>query len=194
MLLITARPTPAQTFCPRESRREAGSKISYVLNTCRSYLCPSRPWSPPVGTSGADYGGADYQVVSGLVFTELSDGYIAEFGLAWTSKAPQELVFRIEQRQLPAVVVCEILADPATAGLASLQHRTLTGVNGARVRTLHELRDALRKSNGYTAFEFSDGARVAFETSGLSESTRRVLERHNIGRSALRSAQGGAPP
>jgi len=129
----------------------------------------------------------DFEVVAGLVFTDLSAEYLNEFGESWRLVAPTALMALTGSEQsFAAVVLSEVLPDESTVGYLGIRHSVLDTVNETKVSSLAELRRSLQVvPDSFTTFRLLNGLQIVMDTNSLDSSTRRVLKAYNL-RSARR--------
>ncbi len=104
-----------------------------------------------------------YVVLGGLVFQELSRGFLREWGANWRKSAPQRLVYLDAfQSELPPdrgkiVFLSAVLSSPDTLGYENLENLVVTKVNGIEIRSLDDLARAVRTpENGFHRIEFEE--------------------------------------
>jgi hypothetical protein len=127
------------------------------------------------------------------VFQPLSEQYLQSWGGEWKRRAPFRLSYFREQaktRETPSLVLLsQVLPDPYNIGYQDVRWLVLETVNGQKVSTLGEVRDALQKvKGGFHILEFvqGDSLRRVVLAAGKdeSEATARVLERYGVDKSS----------
>lgn len=132
----------------------------------------------------------DFLILAGLVFTDLTKDYLLAFGTPWTTAAPADLVYHVEDGKLPAVVLCDILPDVTTHGYEDMLHSVVTTLNNRPIRSLDDLRRALfspeETVHPWLIFLLNDGQRLVLNRNAIEDATARVLKTYNIGSSRMR--------
>ena len=132
--------------------------------------------------------GIPYLFLGGLLFQELSRPYLKEWGSNWRSEAPQNLValdaFQTDppRERRRVVILSEILPSPQTIGQQDLANRVVESVNGCPIRSLEDLREAVRHpSGGFHRIDLDGSAGPIFlETSGLEELQSQLMKKYGI--------------
>ena len=131
----------------------------------------------------------EYLIAGGLVFQPLTDPYLQSWGAEWRRRAPFRLAhYRDEYRtkERPGLVILsQVLPDPYNLGYEEQKYLVVDTVNGQRVSSLSDLREALQKSTtGYHLIEFmrSNSLRRMVVAAGDAQqsATERVLKRYGI--------------
>jgi hypothetical protein len=102
-----------------------------------------------------------YYVVGGLIFLELSRGYLREWGANWQKEAPPRFVYldRFQSELFPEgnqriVIVSQVLPSPTTIGYDDLAFLTVTRVNGKDIKSLGDVAEAMKEpQNGFIKVE-----------------------------------------
>jgi S1-C subfamily serine protease len=131
----------------------------------------------------------DYLIVGGLVFQPLTVPYLQRWGEEWLRRAPFRLAYYTGDdatREQPALVILsQVLPDAFNLGYQEQRGLAVDKVNGRRVTSLAELREALtRPKDDYHVFDFvpnESTQRVVLAAGNAEqEATGRVLERFGI--------------
>lgn len=132
-------------------------------------------------------------VFAGLLFQELSKGYLETWGDDWQQTAPDQLVFlwtfhnkarKDEERRF--IVMNRVLADSHNKGYEKLANVILESVNGKAVSSLEEMRQALlipvkQGNESFAVFKFKNyGGSVIISYKDLEKSQRRIAENYAI--------------
>jgi S1-C subfamily serine protease len=127
-----------------------------------------------------------YYVLGGVIFQELSRQYLKEWGANWQKEAPQRFVYldRFQSELFPeghrkVVVLSQVLPANATIGYDDLAYLIVKKVNGAEVKSLADLAEAVKHPiDGFIKIETEEdpkqieleAAQVAAEAPALQES------------------------
>jgi len=134
----------------------------------------------------------DFEMQGGLVLQELSVTYLRAWGKPWADRAPTRLALEAvlhgirEQDQPPGriIAVTKLLPDEGNLGYDDVQNGIIVSANGRPVRSLKDLREALKHPvGGYQLLDTLPGqgrARLAFKAADLEETNRRIRERYGI--------------
>jgi hypothetical protein len=109
-----------------------------------------------------------YAVEGGLVFQRLSREYLLTFGKDWETKAPPQLLEPYElmpgsfgPERAGIVVLTRVLPVPATLGYEQVSNLIVDRINGARVQTVDDVRNAFSHPEGaFHVVTFSPGQGV----------------------------------
>ncbi len=126
-----------------------------------------------------------YYVLGGVIFQELSRQYLKEWGANWQKEAPQRFVYldHFQSELFPeghrkVVVLSQVLPANATIGYDDLAYLVVKKVNGAEVKSLADLAEAVKHPiDGYIKIETEEdpkqieleAAQVATEAPALQE-------------------------
>ena len=126
-----------------------------------------------------------YYVLGGVIFQELSRQYLKEWGANWQKEAPQRFVYldRFQSELFPeghrkVVVLSQVLPANATIGYDDLAYLVVKKINGAEVKSLAELAEAVKHPiDGFIKIETEEdpkqieleAAQVAAEAPALQE-------------------------
>lgn len=129
-----------------------------------------------------------YHFLGGLLFQELSRPYLKEWGVNWRSEAPQGLValdtFQADppRERRRYVILSEVLPSPQTIGMQDLAKRVVERVNGRTIRSLEDLREAIRHpSGGFHRIDLDGSAGPVFlETGGLEQLESQLLKQYGM--------------
>lgn len=154
-----------------------------------TYKLPKYAPSNTLVPSGTYDQEPEYTIVGGLVFQPLTDAYLQSWGAEWRRRAPFQLLHYRGELPTPEhrslLVLSQVLPDAYNIGYQEQKYLVLDKINGERVSTLAELREALAKpQRGYNVLQFvkSDSLRNMVLSAGADEqqATSRVLERYGI--------------
>jgi S1-C subfamily serine protease len=132
----------------------------------------------------------EYAVFGGLVFQHLSGPYLATWP-DWTRRAPPRLLIAFDRdgieptpEQPRFVVLSSVLPDASNLGYHDLRDLIVTAVNGERVGSLDDLREAFaRPQAGFHVIEFLPGQatrRIVLDASEAAQATGRIRAAYGI--------------
>lgn len=128
-----------------------------------------------------------YFIFGGMVFTPLTINFLMTWGDEWPRSAPANLLsllesnYKVEKGQ-EVVLLHSVLAHEINRGYHDLSQRTITKVNGRKVRNLKEL-IAVAESDAegpYVVFEDADGNQFALNKKRAQATHRQILATYQI--------------
>ena len=131
----------------------------------------------------------DYLIVGGLVFQPLTVPYLQRWGTEWERRAPFRFTYytgdEATQEQPGIVILSQVLPDAFNLGYQEQRGFAVDKVNGQRVTSLSELRDALKQpKDKFHVIDFLPNEslqRIVLATGDAEhQATQRVLERFGI--------------
>lgn len=131
----------------------------------------------------------DYLIVGGLVFQPLTVPYLQRWGAEWERRAPFRFTYYTGDeatREQPGIVILsQVLPDTFNLGYQEQRGFAVDKVNGLRVTSLSELRDALKQpQDNFHIIDFLPNEalqRIVLAAGDAErEATQRVLERFGI--------------
>jgi PDZ domain len=130
----------------------------------------------------------EYLIVGGLVFQPLTGAFLHSWGSDWKRRSPFRLFYYTDQHPTPdrraLVVLSQVLPDIYNLGYQDLKYLVVDEVNGRKISTLPELREALQHPvNGFHTIDFvqSDSLRrLVLAADDQEPATKRVLARYGI--------------
>jgi hypothetical protein len=140
------------------------------------------------------YGQPEPHVIfGGLIFEELSQPYLKQWGRDWRNLAPFELLYTLEYRNDQTtspgdrvVFLTRVLADDFNRGYTDLKHQVVDQVNGVKITSIAKLREALAKpvlqdGKRYARIEFlRDGGDVVLAYDGLEAAHARIAKTYEV--------------
>lgn len=167
-------------------------EISFPLGRRSSncYLIPVLDYdSPP-----------DYLILGGLVFQELTEGYMSIWGSGWHKKANKRLLFLYDTvRLMPTpsrrriVLLNRVLPASVNVGYHEKKNMVLLRVDGTSVRDLHQCRDLVASGKGrFVTLDFQGGDRVVLDRRRMDDSAPGIRKRYNITADSNIEAKGPA--
>ena len=136
--------------------------------------------------------GPDFIIVGGIIFTELSQQYLKEFGSEWRLKAPPRLVhYNRKQWELfkpgEKIVISSVsIPTPNNLGYEKFRFKHLDKVNGMKIKSLSDIVKAMASpvaKNGsfFQVFEFAKTPRkMVFNASELPKTNDFLKQRYRI--------------
>lgn len=130
-----------------------------------------------------------FYILGGLVFQELSRQYLREWGVDWTKKAPEDLVFLdryqsdlIKNPGRKIVFLSRVLPTDATLGYEDLHYQVVTKINGQKIEKLADVPDALTKStDGIHKIEFdTDPGEIFLNAEDIATSDRILTKTYRL--------------
>jgi hypothetical protein len=131
----------------------------------------------------------DYLIVGGLVFQPLTVPYLQRWGADWKRRAPFRFNYYTDDdatREKPSIVILsQVLPDAFNIGYQEQRGFAVDKVNGRRVTSLAQLRDALQQpEGGFHVIDFvpNESLQRIVLAAGAAEreATQRILERFGI--------------
>lgn len=174
--LLTVHCSPGETIEATILRQGETLKLPITLDSHSPADSVSPPYlidTPPT-----------FMIVGGMIFQELSQQYLKEWGANWASDADQKLVYydRYQDELFPdndrkVVFLSQLIPTPATIGYPPMSQLVVTKVNNQTVHSLQDLHKALQSPvNGFHQFEFEDDPKILFLDPQEVESTNKALQ------------------
>ena len=172
-----------------------GQRLDLTLPLRR--MLPDQEKVPPYS-----YGhGPGYVIVGGLVFQELTRPYLGAYG-DWTRRAPPRLIVALDREaavpdpEWPRIVLlASVLPDPANLGYQDARDLIVQTVNGRRIGSLDDLREALGHPPGpYHVVELLAGQGLRRIVIGVDEARAAATRLHDAyGVDRMDSAEAEPP-
>lgn len=130
-----------------------------------------------------------YYIVGGLVFQELSLGYLESFGQDWKQQADKRLIFFSDNIKTlkdggftdRIVILSRVLPDPVNKGYQFLKDIVCTRVNGVAVTNLPELKKIIERSDDrYIVLEFKGETTIVLDRKTAMRAGQNILKSYNI--------------
>ncbi len=134
----------------------------------------------------------DFLIVGGLVFQELSRSYLRAWGNNWSGDAPSALVYLWTYKNHSIntkdriIVLNQVLGDPFNKGYQGMANAPVKLVNGKKVHSLDELREALnhlsvKDSESYARIllDYGEGE-IILGYKGMAEANARIAKNYAI--------------
>lgn len=131
-------------------------------------------------------------IFGGLVFQELTQEYLKQWGREWRDVAPLDLLYTLEYDNdftIPGrriIFLNRVLADDVNRGYGDLRRSILEAVNGRPIHSLADLREALAHpvmhgTKRYARLKFTrDGGEVILGYDGLEKAHARIAETYSV--------------
>ncbi len=156
-------------------------KVSFDLKPV-----PGRCCFMPLVSNGAD---PRYLIFGGLVFQELSIGYLEAFGPEWRKQADKRLLYYYDNvrvlssdtRRDSVVIMSRVLPGTVNRGYQEHNNLPLLRVNGTAVKSVPDLKkrlDALKDS--YVIFEFEGATTIVIDRNEALRGEKELLRKYNI--------------
>ncbi len=120
----------------------------------------------------------NFSLVSGLVFLELSEQMLSEFGNQWRSRVDKKLLFlndfsryASEPGQKRFVVLSQVLPVPGNRSYHNFSQLILSKINGKEVNSLKDLQKLVtesRQTEDFLVFDFEDGNQAVFSSTEIT--------------------------
>ncbi|MEW6356762.1 MAG: hypothetical protein AB1696_10570 [Planctomycetota bacterium] len=129
-----------------------------------------------------------YYILGGLVFQELTEGYMTMWGNDWRKKVDKRLLYLYDGFRLRPSAECERIvilnrALPASVNVAYHEHKNLVllRVNGQRVRDLKHFKELVESSDDpFYRFNFQGGYTIVLAREAALQSEADILTKYNI--------------
>ncbi len=133
--------------------------------------------------------GPRYYIFGGLVFQELTTGYLESFGEDWKQKADKRLLYYYDSIKLLSdkgpdsrvVILSRALPDPINKGYQYQKDLVLAKINGLPVKNLTELKGIIEHSGDrFIVFEFVGETTVVLDRELAIRQGKNLLMKYNI--------------
>ncbi|HOT43720.1 MAG TPA: hypothetical protein PLM53_04635 [Spirochaetota bacterium] len=130
-----------------------------------------------------------YYIFGGLIFQELTAGYLESQGKDWKQMADKRLLYYYDSiKELSdkgpdfrIILLSRTLPDPVNKGYQYLKDLVLTGINGAPVKNLAEMKKIIDGSTDrFVVFEFAGESTVVLDRERAVKQLKRILMKYNI--------------
>lgn len=139
-------------------------------------------------------GKVDHIIFGGFIFQELSLPFLKVFGADWQNKAPDDLVYFVQNHNQPdkdprrrVIILNHVLADSFNRGLKDYSNLILLNVNHQPVSSLAQVRRVLRENpilkdgKKYASFHFQYGVgEIVLGYEGLDSCHERLAKNYGI--------------
>ncbi|WP_411821487.1 PDZ domain-containing protein [Leptospira sp. 'Mane'] len=136
----------------------------------------------------------EYLILGGIIFLELSEHYLMEFGNQWRTRVSKQLLYLNDYHRInrigedkKIILLSQVLPIPGNQAYHSLQQVVLKKVNGKEPKDLKELfQIANSGEDSFLIMELDDGTGIVFEKEEVvnlnNEATKvfRIPKSHNL--------------
>ena len=132
-------------------------------------------------------------IFAGLIFEELSEDYLKQWGKEWRDAAPLEFLYQLNLNNEPTVngnqriiFISRILADPINRGYSEMRNRRVTKVNGHRIDSMAGLLEAfkapiMRAAQEYALIKLApEGDEIILSYKGLNDAHKRIAATYGV--------------
>lgn len=166
------------------SEKQVGENISFTIlraGKVLSVLLPVSKADFQIGSKVYDQA-PDYYFIGGLIFTNLSASYLAEWG---KESPPVELLAKAgkwkERPEDETIVLSQVLADKINMGYQGIASAVLKTVNGEKVHNLRELISVIGNTKDeFVIFAFEDDPPIILDVKKMRAATPRIMERYRV--------------
>lgn len=139
----------------------------------------------------------EFLIAGGLVFQPLSGEFLRGFGPNWQRNAPFRLYYYslgppTEDRS-SLVVMTQVLPHPFNTGYENVRFQVVDRINGKKVETLRDVREALQSpKDGIHLIEFlhsREVSRMVLDAALMDRATREVMQLYQIQESSYISGE-----
>ncbi len=135
-----------------------------------------------------------YLVVAGLVFTELTEFYLKEFGREWRSNVDKKMLYLLdyhkyrEKSDSPnrAVYLIQVLPDEGNNGYQDIRGKRVLTLNGDPIKDLKDLYKRTKNllespnKNSDWILVLEDGTLICFSKERILSMQKKILETYGI--------------
>jgi hypothetical protein len=131
----------------------------------------------------------NYYVFGGLVFQELTMGYLESWGSDWKKKGDKRMLYYYDSvksmsvQGTPArvVILNRVLADRVNKGYHYMSNQILKKANGMDVLNISHLKSIIQgSSNKFAVFDFVGDSSIVLDKKSVLASERELLKKYNI--------------
>ncbi len=124
-----------------------------------------------------------YQILGGLVLTELTRSYLKEWGREWWKDAPLRMVYcdrfqneLFQDGRKRLIILSQILPSPLTIGCEELRYLIVTKLNGVELRSFEDVAAAMAKPlNGFHKIEMEEDPKEIYLDAAQVAASEAVL-------------------
>jgi S1-C subfamily serine protease len=133
--------------------------------------------------------GPRYYIFGGLIFQELSAGYLESQGKDWKQIADKRLLYYFDSIKglsdrgpdTRIIILSRALPDPVNKGYQYLKDLVLTSINGKPVKNLAEMKRTIDSSSDrFVVFMFAGEITVVLDRELAAKQLKRILMKYNI--------------
>jgi hypothetical protein len=129
-----------------------------------------------------------YLIIGGMIFQELSEHYLMEYGAQWRSRVSKHLLYlndyhhiaKDEEKQ-KYIVLTQVLPLTGNQAYHALHQMVLEKVNGIKLNNLRDLKKLITEANeGFLVFDFADGSQTVFKSGEIQKLNTEALKTFKI--------------
>lgn len=159
-----------------KKRMEVSFKLMPIADEC--FLIPPESYDAP----------PKYCIIGGLVFQELTRGYLKTWGEKWVGKANKRFMYYYENysewpttRRRRIVILNRVLPASVNSGYHDRGNLILQSVNGIEVKDLEHVKSITDKSESkHIRFNFMGRQRIVLDRKRVENSEKGILQIYNI--------------
>ena len=130
-----------------------------------------------------------YYIFGGLVFQEITAGYLESFGQDWKEKADKRLLYYYDNMKTilqgegvnRVVLLSRVLPDPVNKGYQYYNNLVLITANGIRVKDAAHLKKIIDSADSrFIVLEFVGETTVVLDRKTAVQSEKDLLKTYNI--------------
>lgn len=127
-----------------------------------------------------------YYVFAGLVFSQLTQPLLHEWGDDWYNQSPRRLCERAlnddqEVAGEEVVVLSQVLADEVNAGYQGMQDVEVKKVDGKDIRSMRQLKEAVEGARGeFLRVDLRDRKVLVLNLKEAREAHDRIMAKHRV--------------
>ncbi|TGN14689.1 PDZ domain-containing protein [Leptospira ilyithenensis] len=130
----------------------------------------------------------EYLMLGGIVFLELSEHYLMEFGNQWRTRVSKQLLYLNDYHRInntgetkKVILLSQVLPLPGNQAYHSLQQVILKKVNGKEPKDIKELfQIATEGEDPFLVIELDDGTQVVFEKEEIANLNKEAIKVFHI--------------
>ncbi len=131
---------------------------------------------------------SDYVMYGGLIFQELTRGFMKTWGGEWERKADKRLLYYYQNNKIYSseekeriILLNRVLPAPCNQGYQGNKNLILTTVNGKKITTMSQLYNMLQESRDtYIRFDFVGGDIIVLSRKEVLRFQELIMKRYNI--------------
>jgi hypothetical protein len=142
-----------------------------------------------------------YFVLGGMVFTPLTENFLATWGEDWDEDAPSHLlamneVFKAEECE-QAIILSKVLAHDVNRGFEIFEDSRITHLNGEKLRNMQDLvrRVETEEDSPFLVFTEKDGGQIVLSRERAAAAREEIDDIYGVGADRSEDLEGsGGPP
>lgn len=131
-----------------------------------------------------------YLILGGIVFQELSEHYLMEYGPKWRARVSKYLLYLNDFFHITShyshspnrfVVLTQVLPLTGNQAYHSMHQNVLEKVNGNSILNLSQLNEVIKSNKEeFLVFDFQDGSQVIFKSEEITKLNQEALKTFKI--------------